>query len=215
MRRIENCELNEWVRPVLDGWYDDGGSIQMFQSQEYYVRRFYPDPKGRLHQPYSFVKVTDGVGLDYVLNYGRMVIGRLEPPPSLSEIAAMPPEFWVGANGQYYDNGRNRELFHKHVAAANAQGIKVTIAKPLKARSSDVIYALKMENIAAVASMTRQATACLSLIIEAGKQDGIAENELAELLRQNGFKLNTKQDPWKIFHYYKKDFIAAGVLEVK
>ena len=72
----------------------------------------------------------------------------------------------------------------------------------------------KMENIAAASSLPKQAAICLSLFIESGKTDGITEAELAELLRQNGFRLNTKQDPWKIFSFYKKLYQEAGILEV-
>lgn len=218
MKRIENCETNEIIRPVMDGWHSDGGGGHMWQNQEYYVLRHYKDEwsgKGRLYAPYSFVKVRDGAGLDFNLNYGRYVIGRLEPAPTLGELGAMPQEFWVSSNGAYYENGLNRERFMKLVKEAESQGIKVSAPRASRVRSSGTTFSLNMDNINQAASLTRQATTCLSIIIEAGKQDGIGEQELAELLRANGFKLNTKQDPWKIFHFYKKTFIDAGLLVVE
>lgn len=217
MRRIENCEIGEIVRPVLHGWWPDGGGQQLWQNQDYHVHRFHIDPTGkdRRHGPHSFVTLTDGEGLGYCMNFGRMVLGRLEPPPSLSELATMPQEFWVSSNGVYYENGLNREVFQKLCAVAQAQGIKVQAARPMRAKTNDRTYSLNMKNINQVSHMPKQATTCLSLIIDSGKIDGITENELAEILRQNGFKLNTKQDPFKIFVFYKKLYVESGILEIQ
>lgn len=126
----------------------------------------------------------------------------------------MPQEFWTSSNGQYYDNGPNRAIFHRLVRESEARGVKVMATRPPRAKSTDRTYVVNMANIGAATHLTKQAAVCLSLIIEAGKTDGITENDLAELLRQNGFRLNTKQDPWKIFNFYKKTYIDAGIVEV-
>ena len=218
MKRVENCEINEIVRPVMDGWSSDGGGGRMRQAEEYYVHSHFKDGwcnKGRLYAPYSFVKVRDGAGLDYCLNYGRFVISRLEPAPSLSELAAMPQEFWVSGNEVFYDTGLNWERFQQLIKQSEAAGIKVATARPSRPKSTDRVYVVNMANIGAASHLTKQAAVCLSLIIESGKTDGIVENDLAELLRQNGARLNTKQDPWKIFNFYKKALIEAGIISVE
>lgn len=60
-----------------------------------------------------------------------------------------------------------------------------------------------------VADLPTQAIACLKLMWELDG-DEITEGDLRELIIKNADKLNTRQDPWRIFQYYRAKLNTAG-----
>ncbi len=212
MKRIESCELNEIVRPVMDGWWSDGGPSQMWQSREYHVRQFHLD-EDRPRAPHSFVRLRDNLGLGYCLNYGRFVIGRLEAAPSLGDLAAMPPGFWASGDGECRENSLNRTWFKSLLSKVEEEsGKKVVPTIPRKPQKSGKRIVVNMDRALSARHFTPQALACLSLVAKAGGPEGIAPDALATFLRENASSLASSRDPYRIFMGYKSAFLKEGLI---
>lgn len=60
---------------------------------------------------------------------------------------------------------------------------------------------------------TRQASVCLTIFRDAlGDKKSLSERELRDEVVRRAPELHTKQDPWRIFQYYRPQLIAAGML---
>ncbi len=214
MKKIEECEIGDFVRPIMDGWKCDGGSGFLFQNQEYTVTRFFRDEKGR-KAPYSWVRVVDASGKEWFpMNFGRMVISRLEPPPTLAELAAMPQEVWLGADGVYREDGINRQRLMQMLRAAKEQGIHVPRKIDTRPKRDDRMYKILGADIAIAMTLKPQARTLVRLMLDIKKPEGFSERELNDVLLKSHEDLKTRQDPWKVFNFYKRDLVAAGVLEI-
>jgi len=64
------------------------------------------------------------------------------------------------------------------------------------------------------ARLPAQARACLSIIELAGTSE-VQETRLKELMDEHAAKLNTKQEPWRIFAYYRPQLIKNKFIRVK
>lgn len=65
-----------------------------------------------------------------------------------------------------------------------------------------------------VADLPTQAITCLQLMW-AHDSDQISEGELKALIVANAAKLNTRQDPWRIFQYYRSKLNSAGFFRMQ
>ncbi len=213
MKKIEECEIGDLIRPVMDGWRCDGGSGFMFQNQEYTVVKVFRDEKGR-KAPYSWVRVASGDGSWFPINFGRLVLSRLEIAPSLAELAAMPQDLWLSADGVFREDGLNRQSFMQKLREARAQGIHVPRKIDTRPKSDDRMYKILSGDIAVAMTLKPQARTLVRLMLELNKPDGFSERELNDMLLKSHDQLRTRQDPWKVFNFYKKDLLIANVLEI-
>lgn len=63
--------------------------------------------------------------------------------------------------------------------------------------------------------LSPQAITCLEILFSSKKKE-LQESEVAELISANAEKFGkTKQEPWKIFQYYRKALKDAGFLTVE
>lgn len=205
MKKIEQFEIGEIVHPPFDGFHADNGT-EMFPHLDYSVKRFLKDHLKRFHGPFSVVTVTDAHGLDYPIEYGRLVVGRLEDFPSLRELMSVSADHW---------NNRSREkLVEAYKADVSGYVPKTHFVRRRRTiridREVASLYVLK-----ATTRPSPQRTALVSLISEAASKDGmVQEHELVEFLSANQERLLTKQPAMQIYNWHKSDLVRAGVLRV-
>lgn len=194
--------MYEIVRPILPRYWSHNG-LWMEQSVEYTVYRIFPPgPRASIGE----TMVEDGYKIGYGLVWGTPVLERLEAPPSLEQLNAVCDKL----------SNYNRELLQGLFKEAAAQGIKIGSPKVFRTRAKERSYFLNMDKSARVGDLNKQASTCIKIMINGGKaSDGYSEEELIQLLRQHGPMLNTRQDPWKVFNFYKKNFLEMGLLVVE
>lgn len=62
--------------------------------------------------------------------------------------------------------------------------------------------------------VTSQAKACLTIVRDAVKESGeVTEENLKSLINQRASELKTRQDPWRIFQYYRPTLIKAKLIK--
>lgn len=213
MKKIEEYEVGDYVRPVMDGWKCDGGDGVLYQNQEYLVKKIFRDEQGR-KAPYSWVRIADGANSWFTVNFGRLMLSRLEIAPSLSELAALPQDLWLSADGVFREDGINRGRFLTKLRDAKAQGIHVPRKVDTRPKNAERVYRLLGDDMASVMALKPQARTLVRIMNDIGKPEGFSERELNDVLLKSHDALKTRQDPWKVFNFYKKDFIAAGIIDV-
>lgn len=63
--------------------------------------------------------------------------------------------------------------------------------------------------------LSPQAITCLDILFTAKKNE-MMEEEVAKLMESNAEKFGkTKQTPWKIFQYYRKQLVDSGFLKIE
>jgi hypothetical protein len=72
---------------------------------------------------------------------------------------------------------------------------------------------LLKQGTAACPIKTRQALVCLQIFVDAlGDKPSITEEDLRRHVETRAAEIKTKQDPWRIFQYYRPNLIKGGML---
>lgn len=211
MKKIQSCQLGDLVRPIMDGWYCDGGHLPMYQDQEYAVHKFHPDKDGRLNGPHSYVKLRDGRGVEYCLNYDRLVLGRIEANPTLPQLLEMPQEVWVNSRGEYDEDSINRTQLKRLCEKAKGTGEMRKTHRTRTGVNGRTTVHFDESKMGELRGMTRQGLAILGIIMDSGKTS-MPEPELELLLRENADRIRSTKDCWKVFMDNKYSFKSQGVL---
>jgi hypothetical protein len=205
MKRVEDCEIGDMVGPVFDGFVADGGGAVMKSGRDYWVWRFLKDSNGRAYGPFSSVVLRDAVGVEYALDYGRLVVPRGDPQPSIAELAEAPTSSWGSVN---------QERLADLVRNAKRSGVAVSL--PVRTRrDAKFVYRLDEDKVkAGVAVLTTAEACCVEALIQTGKGfSGIDDAALRDALRKIGPKImRTKQDPWYVFKLHENELIAKDYL---
>lgn len=60
-----------------------------------------------------------------------------------------------------------------------------------------------------------QARVCYQILVDAcGEEMGVSESVLREVIMKRAVELKTRQDPWRIFQYYRPQLIAARLVRM-
>ena len=76
-----------------------------------------------------------------------------------------------------------------------------------------VLHGTPEERKVKAAKMPPQARACLTILELAGT-DEVSEETLMKLVADNKDALRTKQDPWRIFQYYRAMMNGAEIFTI-
>ena len=64
-----------------------------------------------------------------------------------------------------------------------------------------------------VQDIPRQASVCLCMLLQACEDSGTCtEAKLREVVQARAQELKTKQDPWRIFQYYRPQLVKLGFI---
>lgn len=104
--------------------------------------------------------------------------------------------------------------FLKH-AKGHLAGTSISGEKERKSSMSGRIYSRGTEyDKAPLPKLPSQAMSCLAIFTNAiGKDLGITEEVLKAAVMKNAADLKTKQDPWRIFQYYRPKLIALKLIK--
>ncbi len=207
MKKIEQCELREMIRVPFEGFCDEiGGS--MSPDLEYFVVRFLKDRQKRFYAPYSSVTVETYAGIPHTLHYGRLVVPRGEPFPSIRELMQIGSDRW---------SNRSRENLLELYKTTTGGAEPRHRTDPNRRRRVLQINegAAKLFLLKATTKPSRLRSAIVTLIIEKSPPDGlISEPDLVAWLENNKHRIDTSQPIVKVFDYYKSDLLRAGVFRV-
>ncbi len=197
MKKIEEFDLSDAVRPVTQTFYSDNGLI-MSQDENYFVYKFHKVDAlygTDLQVPYAVVK--DKKGLHYAINYGRVMIGTEEDVPSVKEVIALPDHCW---------NNRNKQML-----AALASSLKplAGITKSTEARKGEFVE-FDIEKISTM-RIKRQALQILQILIRDG-QKKFSPAEVIDKLTKNADQIGSKQDVWALFKAFDKNIYGPSGL---
>jgi len=92
-----------------------------------------------------------------------------------------------------------------HIVAKQKTEAKAKAAS--KTLSRAYVYLAKQVELG-----TPQARACLKIIEDSCKDGQVTESVLKDAIIKRAAELKTRQDPWRIFQYYRPSLIAAGYI---
>lgn len=92
-----------------------------------------------------------------------------------------------------------------------------SVAPPVKPSNKKAPreYCLVEGHESKMADLTPQARTCAILLahcIAAGDGPSVYEETFKQFLAENAGELNTRQDPWRIFQYYRANMISEGII---
>lgn len=130
-----------------------------------------------------------------ILGYHEQFIGDL--PKGQEDIGTIAMIVWA----YFCKNG------HPHIPDHTADG-----EKERKSTLNGRIYTLLPDPGTGI--KTPQAQACYKIFKESVKEDGtISENDLKAAVTARASELRTRQDPWRIFQYYRPTLISTKYLK--
>jgi hypothetical protein len=105
------------------------------------------------------------------------------------------------------------ELCNRATPGEPASDYRVALEPASRKKLSNRMYELvhltgqdELERDKTLANMPPQAKACLAMLKEF-KMDKVSEADFKELILKSGDRLHTRQDPWRIFQYYRGNMI--------
>ena len=97
--------------------------------------------------------------------------------------------------------------------AASRSAGKLANRKYVRVKDSDLSAAEIVQRDESVRALCPQASVCYQIFISAGT-DEVPEARMRELVEEHADEIKTKQDPWRIFQYYRPMLIRERLIRL-